>query len=201
MPLDPSLKQAVKSTRWRIAAASALIALIATALLGGFRFAPKRTGQIDAGKRATSGALAVQPMRAWADRRSPKGIEDRSGQDFLVLEAVVENLTKASNNYYLSDDLRWLTSTQDQKGRKPDVVYLTEDMTIYDYLHPKMPTRVLLCWKMPKDQPLTQPMRWGLYKRRFVEKAYISNESGWMQDGPEVTLKLPVEDRRSGAAP
>lgn len=201
MPLDPFLKQAVHSTRWRIAAVVVILAVIATALLGGFRSAPKRVGASGPGARVTVGALAVQPLRAWVDRRDPKGFEDRSGKDVLVLEAVVENLTKASSNYYLPDDLRWLTGAEDYKGSKADVIYLVDDLTLHDYLHPRLPMRVLLCWKIPKDQSLPQPARWGLYQRRFVEKAYVNNESGWMQDGPGMTLKLPVEDRRTGAAP
>ncbi len=203
MPLDPSLKQAMHSTRWRVAFAVAVLALVATFLLGGFRQAPgKRLAQAGPGERVASGALAVQALRAWVDRKDPRGYPDSiGGQDFLVVEAVVENLTDASSNYYLSQDLRWLTGQADQKGSVADRIYLADDLTLHDYLHPRMPTRVLLLWKLPSGQALVQPMRFGLYKRRFAEKAYVSNESGWLQDGPGATLKLIADDRRGKASP
>lgn len=203
-PLDFSLLQhALRTARGRFALVLAALALLATFLLGGFRPAPpKRTPVAGAGERVVSGALAVEPVRAWLDRRSPRGYEDSSGQDFLVLEAVVENLTDASSNHYLQDDLRWLADMDDQKGREADVVYLADDLSLFESLHPRLPVRVLLCWKIAKDRPPERPMRWGLFQRRYFEKAYVNNESGWKQDGPGYSLKLVADDRRdAGTAP
>lgn len=201
MPLDPSFKRALHSTRWRLAAVAAAIALAATFLLGGFRQAPpKRTPQAGAGERVVSGVLAVRALRAWAGHEDPKGHPDRfGGKDFLVLEAVVENRTAASSNYYLPQDLRWLADQGDQKGSQADRIYLADDMSLLDYLHPDMPVHVFMVWKIPAGRPLSQPQRFGLYERRFLKKAYVSNESGWVQDGPGVALKLVAEERRSGA--
>lgn len=200
--LDPSLKQALHTTRGRVMLVLAALALAATAALGGFRAAPpKRTGVVGAGERAVSGALAVQPLRAWADHTDPRGLKDLSGQDVLVLEAVVENLTDASSSYYLMQNLRWLTSPEDNTGQQADRVYLADDLSLYDSLHPRLSVRLFLCWKLPKGQALPQPVCWGLYQRRYVEKAYINNESGWTQDGPGFSLKLDAQDRRTEAAP
>lgn len=203
MPPDSFLQQAVKSTRWRIAAVIFLFALIVTAVLGGFRFAPKASAKSEElGKRVATDALAVQPLRVWLDANHPVGLAPPSPPvDYLVLEAEVENLTKRSSNYFLSSDLVWLTTRQDQKGTRADVIYRIDDSTILGDLQPKLPVRVRLTWKLPRGQALPSPIRFGLYARRYVEKTYLTGESTWLQDGPAATLYLPVEDRRGGSAP
>ena len=194
------MTQALRTTRGRLLLVLAALALVATAVLGGFRTAPpKRTGIAVAGDRVVAGALAVQPLRAWVDRVDPRGRKDFGGQDTLVLEAVVENLTDASASH-LTQDLRWLSSPSDNAGQVVDRIYLADDLDSFDLLHPRVPVRLFLCWKLPKGQALEQPMRWGLYLRHYAEKAYINNESGWVQDGPGFSLKLVAEDRR-GVAP
>lgn len=203
MPLDPSLKQAVKSTRWRIAAAVVLLAAIVTAALGGFRFAPKTSAKSEElGKRVTTNALAVQPLRVWLDTNHPVGLATPTPPvDYLVLEAEVENLTRQSNNYFLASDLVWLTSQDDQKGKRADATYRVDDTTLLGNLQPKLPVRVRLSWKLPHGAVLPSPLRFGLYARRYVEKTYLTGESTWLQDGPGATLKLPVEDRRNRSVP
>lgn len=203
MPLDPSLKQALSSTRWRIAIALALIAAVATALLGGFRYAPKTSAKSEElGKSVTTQALAVQPLHVWLDANNPVGRANATPPvDYLVLEADVENLTKQSNSYFLASDLVWLTGQEDQKGKRADLSYRVDDGTFLGDLQPRLPVRVRLAWKLPRGQALPSPVRFGLYARRYVEKTYLTGESTWLQDGPGATLKLPVEDRRAGAAP
>lgn len=203
MPIDPFLKQAATSTRWRIAAAIFLLAVIVTAALGGFRLAPKTAAKSEElGKRVATNALAVQPLRVWLDASHPVGLAPSTPPvDYLVLEAEVENLTKLSNSYFLANDLVWLTGLQDQKGKRADVIYRVDDTTILGNLQPKLPVRVRLTWKLPRGQALSSPVRFGLYARRYVEKTYLTGESSWLQDGPGVTLKLPAEDRRVGSAP
>lgn len=203
MPLDPSLKQAVKSTRWRIAAAVVLLAVIVTAALGGFRAAPKTSAKSEElGKRVATQALAVTPLRAWLDAKHPLGLADPTPPvDYLVLEADVENLTQRSNNYFLASDLVWLTGQEDQKGKRSDATYRVDDTTILGDLQPKLPVRVRMTWKLPRGQALASPVRFGLYARRYVEKTYLTGESTWLQDGPGMTLRLPVEDRRGRSAP
>lgn len=199
--LDPSLLQAARSRRWQAAAVLALVALVAAALLGGFRRSPAKTVPLHAaGERVAAGALAVKPLRAWLDTRNPRGVADTTGQrEFLVLEAVAENLTRASNGWYLDSDLRWLASREDQAGAKPDLIYLAEDKALTHVLQPHLPVQLLLVWKIPPGRSAAEPMRWGLYGRRFVEKTFLTTESGWLQDGPAATFKLAVEDRRAKA--
>lgn len=201
--MDPSLKQALNSTRWRIAAVAALVAITVIFFLGGFRQAPpKRTPQAGVGERVVSGALAVRALRAWIDTKDPRGYPDSYlGKHFLVLEAEVENLTTTSSDFYLNQDLRWLSSMDDQSGAQLDHAYLADDMSLLDTLHPAMVFHVFLVWKIPADAPLVQPQRIGLFRRQYIKKAYVNNESGWIQDGPGVTLKIEVEDRRSGDGP
>jgi hypothetical protein len=200
--LDPSLLQAARSRRWQAAAVLGLVALVAAALLGGFRRAPAKTVPLHAaGERVATAALAVKPLRAWLDTRNPRGQADTTGQrEFLVLEAVAENLTPASNGWYLDSDLRWLASREDHAGAKPDLIYLAEDKTLTHVLQPHLPVQLLLVWKIPPGRATAEPMRWGLYGRRFVEKTFLTTESGWLQDGPAATFKLAVEDRRAQAA-
>ncbi len=203
LPVDPSLKQALHSTRWRIAAVAALVAIAVIFFLGGFRQAPpKRTPQAGIGERVVSGALAVRALRAWVDTKDPRGYTDSYlGKHFLVLEAEVENLTTTSSDFYLNQDLRWLSSMDDQSGAQLDLAYLADDMSPLDKLHPAMLSHVFIVWKIPSDQPLVQPFRFGLYRREYVKKAYVNNESGWIQGGPGVTLKIEAEDRRGGDKP
>ncbi len=200
MPSDFSFKQALHSTRWRVTVVVALIAVAVIFALGGFRQAPpQRTPHVGAWERMASGALAVRASRAWVDTKDPKGYADSyRGMHFLVLSAEVENLTTKSSGVYLSQDLRWLSSQEDQTGARFDRAYLADDMSLLDTLHPAMPVHVFIVWKIPADQPLVQPLRFGLYERHYVKKAYVNNESGWIQDGPGVVLKIEAEDRRAG---
>jgi len=200
--LDPELIKAARSRRWRAAAALCLLALLATALLGGLRRAPAKTVPLHgAGERVANGALAVKPLRAWIDVRNPRGHADAAERkDFLIVEAAVENLTRASNGWYLREDLRWLAGREDRAGARPDLIYLAEDLVPLSTLQPHLPANVLLAWKVPPGLSVAEPVRLGLYGRRFVEKTFLTTESGWLQDGPAATFKLAVEDRRARAA-
>jgi hypothetical protein len=194
--------QAVRNPRWQAVFFLALVAIVLTALLGGFRqAAPKVVPTYAAGARVSSKALAVQPLQAWLSSRNPQGYADaNTHEDFLVLEANVENLTRLSNNWYLGSDLRWLTNKDDQTGTKPSIIYLADDNSLFESLQPHLPTRVLLTWKIPPGHAVSEPMRWGLLGRKFVEKTFLTTESGWLPDGAVATLKLPVTDRRAPAA-
>lgn len=199
------LIQAARNPRWQIAGVLAAIAVVAVALAGGFRESRHTVPQHGVQQRVMAGALAVTVLGAWLDTRGPTGYPDSlTHRHYLVLDAVVENLTDQSNNWYLRDDLRWLRDHDDQKGAPPDATYLADDGTLLTALQPHLPVHVLLTWKVAPEQSAAEPMRWGLYQRSYYPKAYISNESGWLQDGPGASFKLAVEDRRhagQGAAP
>lgn len=193
------LIQAARNSRWQIAAALAAVVVALVALAGGFRVAPNVVPQYGLQQRVAAGALAVTVHGAWIDTRSPDGYEDTlTHRHFLVLDAIVENLTDQSNNWYLRDDLRWLRDRSDSQGTPFDTAYLADDGTVLAALQPHLPAHVLMYWKVVPGQSAAEPMRWGLYRRSYYPKAYITNESGWLQVGPAASFKLVAQDRRRG---
>lgn len=202
MPSNQELIKTVRNPWWQVVGLLAVIAMVLVALFGGFRRAPAKVlAPHAAGERVATAALAVTVQRAWIDSRNVKSHEDSfKHQHFLVLDAVVENLTDKSNSWYLPDDLRRLSIHGEQDGVKPDIIYLAEDQTYLTNLQPHLPTHVLLEWKIAPDQPVPAQMRWGLYGRHFVAKTYLTTESGWLQGDPAATFTSPVEDRRGSKA-
>ena len=38
--------------------------------------------------------------------------------------------------------------------------------------------------------PVQQPVRWGVYARDYVERAYLQGDSGWRQGQPHSKIEL-----------
>jgi hypothetical protein len=198
MKADPEFVKTLRNPRWQIAGAMAVITIIVVALLGGFREAKPHLPHFGPGQQATTPALAVTLAKAWIDTRGVNGYEDTlNHQHYLVLDAVVTNLTNKSNNWYLRNDLIWIIGQgAGQKTVKADAIYLAGDHTLLDNLQPQLPTHVLIAWKIAPETTVGSSLQWGLYSRHYLAKAYISNESGWLQDKPAAMFTVPVEDRR-----
>lgn len=200
------LTEALGHPWMRVAIVLALIALIATAALGGFRKATARTGASQvptypAGTEIRTSAMAITALQAWRSLRDPDGISDPDKpEQYLVLRVRVENLTGKSNNAYgnLSQDVVWLVPGREGLDKlKADRFLRADDHTLIDELHPRMPTTVDLVWKLPPGQAVAAEQTWGVVHREFESKATFFGSSGWVQGGPAAKLRVPVEDRRA----
>lgn len=198
MKADPELVQTLRNPRWQVAGVIAAIGVIAVALLGGLREAKPHLPQYGPGQHVITPALAVTVDKAWIDTRGVNGYEDTlNHRHYLVLDAVVTNLTDKSNNWYLRDDLiQVIGQGADQKTVRANAIYLAGDHTLLDNLQPQLPTHVLMVWEIAPETTVGATLQWGLFSRHYLAKAYISNESGWLQDRPAAMFTLPVEDRR-----
>ncbi len=219
---DGELARAARNPWWRIAAVAGLAALAAVALLGGFE--PAKGGvmakpALTAGQRVDAGALAITPLRAWVSLKTPSGTANSyRPEQYLVLQARVENLTDTgySAYSYLQSDL--LLFSADVGGKPPneferpenkpanepetmkaDTLMRADDHTFTVALPPRLPVEVDLVWKLPPDRRIPAELTWGAIGRRFVEQTYLVRDSGWLQDRGVARWRLAVEDRRERA--
>lgn len=191
---------AAKNPWWQGAAVLALIALGATAVLGGFREAqtkPLPTHAAGSGFRFEGGALSLQPLRAWVARYSPGGrIDANRPQAFLVLQVLAENRTERSfSGYgYLRQDLILVRNGQPVQA---DNLLVSADHTQLTHLHPKLPQKVDLVWRLPATYVYSPEESWGVFERDYNAKLYLNDEGGWAQGAPHGKFQMKVEDRRN----
>ncbi|NUO75654.1 MAG: hypothetical protein HOQ32_06530 [Lysobacter sp.] len=189
---------AARNPWWQAAAAVAAVALVATFALGGFKQAKSQTKplpQYSAGQRVLSGAMAVTPLRAWVARYRPGG-QIEPDQLYLVLQADIENLTERSFGGfgYPLKDLILVSATREPV--RADNLQMADDHGVIGDLHPRMVQRVDLVWKLPPAYVYAPRQTFGLFARDYKAKAYLNDESGWMQGDPMAKLELPVQDLR-----
>lgn len=202
--MKDELRQAARHPGWRAFAVAAVLAVAATAILGGFRAAKAKKTYPEYGIGATvdNGALSLTPLRAWVADVQPGSKPNPyapPGQ-FLVLQLRVENRTPGSiaMQAYLQGDVVWLPrvpgdgvrATRQQRSEGHDLSF---------ELPPRLPVDVDLVWKLPPDETLPPRLTWGVLAREHVAETYLTRESGWLQQGPLAKLVLAVEDRRKGA--
>lgn len=186
---------------WQAAAAVALLALVLTFVLGGFRDASGKAHPLPrsgADKTLRSGAMAVTPRQAWLAHYPPGGRVDPADPQalYLVLEADVENLTERSFNGYgfLREDVVLV----DARGEptRPELLKRADDHSILTALQPRLTQRVELVWPLPAGATVPAQPLFGLFARDYVAKAYLNDQGGWMQGAPKALMQLPVRDLR-----
>lgn len=183
---------------WRAAAVVAALAVLAVALLGGFRRHGGGTGVVypiaAAGQRVEAGALAVTPLCAWVAADKPGQVPNPFNKHrYLVLRARVENLTDSATaaTAYLQDDVVWLADGKtDQK--EATALQRADDHSFAVQLQPRLPTVVDLVWELPGDAAPRQPVVWGVFGREHIERTYLTNEQAWVNPQPHTKLRLPA---------
>lgn len=219
---DGELVRAARNPGWRIAAAVGLIAAAAAAWLGGFE---RATGGVmakpplAAGQRVEAGALAITPLRAWVSDRTPSGTLAMRPEQYLVLRVRVENLTRTgySAYSYLMGDLLLFTdpiggtppglvprdppSPGEPQTMKADTLLRSDDHSFEIAILPKLPVDVDFVWKIPSDRKIPPAMTWGLLGRDFVDKTFLTRDSGWVVGKGRARWELSVEDRRGRENP
>lgn len=215
---DDELARAIRNPWWRAAAILAVIAVAATAVLGGFR---ETRGKLmakppfAAGHRVDAGAMAITPLRAWIALKNPAGTANSfRPEQYLVLQARIENLTDTGYGAYihLKDDVVLFAdgivadgiappAAKKASGSGPetlnaDTLMRADDHTFSVALPPRLPVDVDLVWKLPPDHIVPKTLTWGVVGRNFVEQTFLTRESGWLPDRGKARWRLAVEDRR-----
>lgn len=204
MTARKELSQAIRNPWLRAAALLCLLAVAATAALGGFDKAGAGTAasqipSFGAGSRLDTGAMRLTALQAWRSLRDPDGISDpTASRQYLVLRLRVDNRSGHTTSPYgdLQQDVVWLLDG----GRtevKADRFLRADDHTLVDALHPELPMVVDMVWQLPAGRALPDRLEWGVLTRAFSPKATFFGASGWVQGRPLGKLVLPVEDRRA----
>lgn len=219
---DGELARAARTPGWRIAAAAGVVAIAAVAAFGGFRRAGKGVlakPPLAAGQRVDAGALAITPLQAWVDDRTPFGLRTGRPEQYLMLRARVENLTDTgySAYSYLSSDL--VLFTDPIGGTPPGLVpeappppgqpqtmkasslSLAGDRSFDVAILPRLPVVVDLAWKLPSDRKIPAKLVWGVFGREHTEQTFLTREAGWLKANGKARWELAVEDRRTSGAP
>lgn len=217
---DGELARAARNPGWRIAAIAGLAAIACVAAFGGFRRAEKGVlakPPLAAGQRVDAGALAITPLQAWIDYRTPSGVEVTRPEQYLILRARVENLTDTgySAYSYLSSDLLLFTDAiggtpgpipeapppGQPQTMKPSSLSRADDHSFDVAILPRLPVIVDLAWKLPRDRNIPAKLVWGVLGREFTEQTFLTREAGWLQANGKARWELAVEDRRKPAVP
>lgn len=220
---DGELARAARKPGWRIAAIAALAAVALIAAFGGFRRAEKGVlskPPLTAGQRVDAGALAITPLQAWVDDRTPFGLRTGRPEQYLMLRARVENLTDTGYSAYgyLSGDL--VLFTDPIGGTPPGLVpeappppgqpqtmkasslSLAGDRSFDVAIPPRLPVLIDLAWKLPSDCKIPPKLVWGVFGREHTEQTFLTREAGWLKANGKARWELAVEDRRTpGASP
>jgi hypothetical protein len=195
------LVQTARNPWWQGAAALALVAVVATAALGGFGQAKsKPLPQYKAGHRYQGGALAVTPLRAWVARYKPGGRVDAfNPKSYLVLQVEVENRTPRSFSAFGYPQQDLILVSDKREPIKSDLLMRSDDHSVAGDLHPRLKQRIDLVWTLPKNYVYAPQATFGVFARAYKAKAYINDEGAWVQGKPAAKYAMAVQDLRDRA--
>jgi hypothetical protein len=178
--------------------AGGAIAIIAA--FGGLRAsATRRRPQIAAGQSVDAGEWRVRPLRAWMDGRCPTAGATAPAASCLHAEVECTNLTSASR-MGVASALR-LVDPPAPAGVEPHLT-LVCDGTVLGLLHPQMPERVVMGWKLAAERP-ADPLRaaaFAVWARRFKERDNLLGGEGWFDPKQVAQVRLPVTLERAPGA-
>lgn len=186
----------------------AVLAVLLTAALGGFRESKARSSvpEYAAGHTVENGPLRITPLRAWVARHAPGSAPDvRDPKQYLVLQLRVINLI--DSDVGLSSDLKEDVLLRRPDAPKPESRLVKASTLQYARDHgftvdfpPRLPVTVDLVWELPPDEAMPAMQGWGVAGRR-EQRTYMTQEKVWLQAYGVAKYRLPVEDRRNGPGP
>lgn len=196
---ERELEQTFRQPLWRGAIALLLLAVLATAALGGFRkAAPVKGSDLPMGAPGATvktGLFTIVAGAGWTADRMPKRDYPTPGTHYLIVPLTVTNHADADHGRVglLQKDLVWV-----QDGGKPvspDTLVRADDGGFGVSLPPRLPMPVLAVWKRPADAPALASVRIGVLGRTFVPRTPLTTESAWAPGGPVGQWRLPVTER------
>src|SRR5262245_22361853 len=158
-------------------ATGALIVIGIVALFGGFRTAPAAPPRLVAvGQAIDLGPLRVKPLRAWIDAQCPLDYSAGAPNSCLSFEAEVTNLTNASRSG-LSDLVR-LVQPSVPKATYP-TTELVRDRWVLGALHPRLPERVVVSWKLTPQNEAPTRITLALWSMEYKKRDNLLGGEGW----------------------
>lgn len=194
---DRELAQVFGRPLWRGAIALLLLAVLATAALGGFR-------QVPAGRASTlpmgapgatvdTGLFAISAGDAWIAHTLPGRTYPTPGTHYLVVSLTVTHQGEADfgGAGMLRQDLVWVRDG-DGEPVSPETLLRADDGGFHVSLPPRLPMPVLAVWKHPEGAPVPGSVRIGALGRSFVPRTPLTTASAWAPGGPAGQWRLPV---------
>lgn len=200
---EREIAEAIRHPLWRVAVGLLLLAIVATAALGGFRKAGARKGSelplLAPGTTVDAGLFSVSAGPGWVTDLAPGRSFPSDTESYLVVPLRVSNQGDADNGSsgLLRQDLFWLRPGAD--GR-PDPVaadyYFRADGAGYGAeLPPRMRVPLLAVWKRPVGVPAPATVDLGLIGRKFVAQTFETQESAWTNTDPVAKWRVPIQVR------
>jgi hypothetical protein len=176
-----------------ISSVAVLIAFGVTVWLGGFREAPaaRSTRWLEAGQDFDVGPLSIRVLRAWSGSMCPLDSIAGPPDSCLSVEADVINLTRSSRS--LGDAVRLV------EPALPREVFpkleLVRDRWVLGTLHPNLPERVVISWKLPTEQHMARShITIALWSTRFKERDNLVGGEGWFDPQEAARIRLPLTE-------
>jgi hypothetical protein len=173
-------------------AALALLAIAVSGLLGGFAKAPPDSPRmLQIGEDLDVGPLRIRPLRAWIGPQCPLDYSVGQPNSCLSFEAEVTNITNSSRTS-LSSAVRLL-----QPVLASNVFPTTElvrDRWVLGNLHPHLPERVVMSWKLPPQTEAPSRITLSLWRTRFKKRDNLQGGEGWFNPQEAARIELPLTE-------
>ncbi|HSX60117.1 MAG TPA: hypothetical protein VLF18_07965 [Tahibacter sp.] len=183
-----------RPSTWIVGGIVLSLALLATALSGGFAAAkPKPLPALEAGKGVDTGQWHLVVHGATLSATRPDGRPAPKGQASLAIEAELTNRTRESSSD-IASALR--VNLPAIAPKTLPLLLLARDRSIVGALHPKMAERLYLVWDVPVGTAMPDPLPVVVMSKIHKTRDNLVGGSGWFDPKPlaEVRLRVATPD-------
>ncbi|AGT09157.1 hypothetical protein JCM7686_2076 [Paracoccus aminophilus JCM 7686] len=138
-------------------------------------------------------AALNQPVDLGRSLFTPQRVTlERGATDQIMLTAVIENVTGASQSSVFGLPAKPPELILDGKGVPPAEIILLRDHAPLAQIEPRMPEEIALIWPLPAGQ-VPSEIRFGFSKERFKLRDNLYGQSSWLGAAPTAILTATPE--------
>lgn len=152
--------------------------------------------ELQVGVPIEAGRWEVKVLRAGIRDDLPGGSPVARREPALVVEAVLANRTGET-----SYDARDVLVPDPPLSDQPPEAYLMRDRKLLYSLHPGLPERVALAWRLPPGTEMPRSLRLLVQAKRYKKRDNLYGFAGWYDPRPIgfVNLALTTGGTRGGS--
>lgn len=179
---------------WTLTAIAVVAGIVA--LLGGFNDVPiEKLPKIELGESIDGTELRSTIDRVYLSPTAPvSGTEAGDGEQYLVVEATLENLTHATSTFSY-DAVRVLLGDIVKVDDDPSILLELRSGDSFGELQPGLPTKVAFLWKVPLDQvSVGDDVIIGVFVRNPVKGDPVFGDTAFSSPTPIARIVTTIGD-------